>query len=118
MKGSNLTCWRSAEYSAGDLERKSELKFVLYPAAGRNLLSLDRTPPSADPFLKLYSSADLSTLKLWSCMYLRSTCFPVLCLDSWANLGSGYLLMSISSCRDSVFPTTVDLSSPYLLILD
>lgn len=108
MKGSNLTCWRSAEYSAGDLEQKSELKSVLYPAAGRNLLSLDRTA----------CSADLSILKLWSCMYLRSISFPVLCLDSWANLGSEYLLMSISLCRDSVFLTMVDLSSPYLLILD
>jgi hypothetical protein len=81
---------------------------VPYPAAGRNLLSLDRTD----------SSADLSILKLCSCMYLRSRCFPVLCLDSWANLGSGYLLMSTSSCRGSEFLTMVDLSSPYLLILD
>ena len=110
MKGSNLTCWRSAEYSAGDLERKSEPKSVLCPAAGRNLLSLERTA----------SSADLSIFELCSCMYLRSRCFPVLCLDSNANLGSGFILMSISSCRrrGSGFLTMVDLSSAYLLILD
>lgn len=111
MNGSNLICWRCAEYSAGDLERKSEPPgFGMYPAAGRNLLSLERRA----------SSAGLSIFELCSCMYLRSRCFSALCLDSYGNLGSGFILMSVSSYRGrgSGLLTMVDLSSAYLLTLD